>query len=150
MTTHTYAARLTWSGSTGGGVRAYDRAHRVTAPPARTALTLSADPAFRGDPDLLNPEQLLVAAAASCQLLSFLGAAARAGVDVVGYEDRAEGYMDLTDTPARISRILLTPTITTPADPDEVTRLVQVAHEHCYIANSLSSHVQVQPKVVTP
>lgn len=150
MTTHTYAARLTWSGSTGGGVRAYDRAHRVTAPPARTALTLSADPAFRGDPDLLNPEQLLVAAAASCQLLSFLGAAARAGVDVVGYEDRAEGYMDLTDTPTRISRILLTPTITTPADPDEVTRLVQVAHEHCYIANSLSSHVQVQPKVVTP
>lgn len=150
MTTHTYTAQLTWSGSTAEGVRAYDRTHRVTAPPARTGLALSADPAFRGDAELLNPEQLLVAAAASCQLLSFLGAAARAGVDVLAYEDRAAGFMDLTDRPARISRILLAPTVTTPADLDEVARLVRVAHEQCYIANSLTSEVQVQAKVVAP
>lgn len=150
MTTHTYAAHLTWAGSTGDGIRAYSREHAVTAAPAASALTLSADPAFRGDPDLLNPEQLLVAAASSCQLPSFLAVAARAGVDVVGYVDRAEGFMDDADTPARISRITLAPRITTVADPDEVARLVAQGHEGCYIANSLSTEVVVEPTVVAP
>lgn len=150
MTTHTYAAQLAWSGSTAEGIRAYRREHTVSAPPATTGLTLSADPAFRGDPDLLNPEQLLVAAASSCQLLSFLAVAARAGVDVVGYQDHAEGFMDDTDAPARISRITLRPRITTAADPDEVAHLVQQGHERCFIAHSLSSDVVVEPTVVAP
>ncbi len=150
MTIHTYATHLTWSGSTAEGIRGYHREHTVSAPPARTELPLSADPAFRGDPDLLNPEQLLVAAASSCQLLSFLGAAARAGVDVVGYQDEAEGFMDEADTPARISRITLRPRITTAADPDEVARLVQQGHQRCFIANSLTTDVVVEPAVVAP
>src|SRR5690625_7366079 len=49
-------------------------------------LFVSSDAAFRGDAELTNPEQLLVLAASSCQMLSFLGAAARASVDVVSYE----------------------------------------------------------------
>ena len=83
--THTYRTELAWVGSTGVGYDAYDRAHRVDAAPAEAALDLSSDPAFRGDPARLNPEQLLVAAASSCQLLSFLAVAARARLDVVGY-----------------------------------------------------------------
>lgn len=150
MTRHTYAAHLTWAGSTADGIRGYSRQHAVTAPPATSALTLSADPAFRGDAGLLNPEQLLVAAASSCQLLSFLAVAARADVDVVDYEDRAEGFMDDADVPARISRVTLRPRITTSADPDLVARLVEEGHELCFIANSLSGDVVVEPTVVTP
>lgn len=150
MTTHTYATHLTWSGSTGAGIRDYSREHEVTAPPALTGLRLSADPAFRGDPALLNPELLLVAAASSCQLLSFLAVAARAGVDVVGYADEAEGFMDDARAPARISRITLRPRITTGADPEQVARLVHQGHEQCYIANSLSTEVVVEPTVVAP
>lgn len=150
MTRHTYAAHLTWAGSTVDGIRAYSREHAVTAPPAATGLTLSADPAFRGDPDLLNPEQLLVAASSSCQLLSFLAVAARAGVDVVGYEDQAEGFMDDADAPARISRIVLSPRIITAADPDAVAGMVQDGHELCFISNSLLAEVVVEPTVVAP
>ncbi|MDQ6854594.1 MAG: OsmC family peroxiredoxin, partial [Actinomycetota bacterium] len=91
MAVHRYTVSCAWQGSTGGGYDAYDRSHTATAPPARPTLPLSSDPAFRGDPALLNPEQLLVMAAASCQLLSFLAVAARARVDVVDYRDDAEG-----------------------------------------------------------
>lgn len=150
MPTHTYATQLTWSGSTGAGIREYSREHEVAAPPAQTGLRLSADPAFRGDPALLNPEQLLVAAASSCQLLSFLAVAARAGVDIIGYADEAEGFMDDAQTPARISRITLRPRITTAADPEQVVRLVHQGHEQCYIANSLTAEVVLEPTVVTP
>ena len=41
----------------------------------------------KGDPRQLNPEQLLVMAASSCQMLWFLHLAAKARIDVVEYED---------------------------------------------------------------
>jgi len=150
MTTHTYASSVQWEGSTALGYRGYSRAHTAIATPAHSPLSLSADPAFRGDATRLNPEQLLVVAASSCQLLSFLAVAAQYKVDVLGYADSAEGIMDDAVTPARISRIVLRPVVTVAAgtDPLEVVRLAQLAHDGCYIANSLSSAVQLDVTVV--
>ena len=79
--THHYQSRLRWTGSTGSGYEAYEREHRVAVPPATEELRLSSDPVFLGNPDLPNPEQLLVAAASSCQLLMFLALAARSRMD---------------------------------------------------------------------
>ncbi len=110
---------------------------------------MSADPAFRGTPDLLNPEQLLVMAAASCQLLSFLAVAARARVDVVDYQDDAEGEMPEDERPMRITRITLRPRITVRGDVNEerIQHLVEVGHRECFIANSLKTDVVVEPEV---
>ena len=95
---HAYRARCSWSGSTGEGYEQYRREHVGSAPPAGDSLLLSADPAFRGQAEHLNPEQLVALAAASCQLLSFLSVAARARLDVVAYEDDAEGVMPEGDS----------------------------------------------------
>jgi organic hydroperoxide reductase OsmC/OhrA len=112
-------------------------------------MTLSSDPAFRGDPTLLNPEQLLVLAAASCQLLSFLAVAARARLDVREYTDEAEGEMDMDDRLARITRITLRPRIVLASGPERerVEHLVEVAHRECFIANSLSSDMTIEPTI---
>src|SRR5450631_3224215 len=107
MLTHTYATHLVWEGSTAEGYRSYSRDHSGVTVPATQELALSADPAYRGNRDLLNPEQLLVMAASSCQLLSFLAVAARQGFTVLGYTDDAQGWMDVTDTPVRVGRIML-------------------------------------------
>jgi organic hydroperoxide reductase OsmC/OhrA len=146
---HHYLATCAWSGSTGAGYAAYDRSHRGTVPPATSAIELSADPAFRGDPALANPEQLLVLAAASCQLLSFLAVAARARLDVVAYEDRAEGLMPASALPPRITRVLLHPRIVVrpPATEERVRALVETAHRECFIANSLRADVEVFPEI---
>ena len=64
------------------------------SPPSEIELRLSADPVFRGDAAELNPEQLLLVAASSCQLLEFLALAARSRVAVISYEDRASASMD--------------------------------------------------------
>ncbi len=147
---HRYRARCQWSGSTAGGYRAYDRAHSASAPPSVAPLTLSGDPAFGGDPRLLNPEQLLVLAAASCQLLSFLAVAARARVEVVEYVDEAEGMMAESDLPVRITSIVLRPTIRVARGPTvgRVEHLVEVAHHECYVANSLRTPIEILPTVV--
>jgi organic hydroperoxide reductase OsmC/OhrA len=116
---------------------------------------MSADPAFRGDPALLNPEQLLVLSAASCQLLSFLAVAARSRIDVRGYQDAGLAVMTEDGRGGgRISEITLRPRITavTDATEDRLRRLVQLAHDQCYIAASLAFPVTVEPtfEILTP
>ncbi len=146
---HTYRSQLRWEGTTGVGYASYDRTHHVSVPPADAELTLSSDPAFKGDPRLANPEQLLLAAASSCQLLSFLAVAARARIDVLAYDDAAEAVMPEDDLPMRITRITLRPHIVVAAgtDLDRVIRLVETAHHGCYIANTLTAQVVISPTV---
>ncbi|MDQ2727175.1 MAG: OsmC family protein [Actinomycetota bacterium] len=146
---HRYRARCSWSGSTGEGYEHYKREHTASAPPADDSLVLSADQTFLGRPDHLNPEQLVVLAAASCQLLSFLAVAARARIDVVAYADDAEGIMPGDDRPAGLTRIVLRPRIVVVAGPtvERVRHLVEVAHRECYVANSLRTQVDVEPRI---
>ena len=148
--THRYASRLRWDGSTGAGYDSYGREHRVAVPPATTELRLSSDPAFRGDADLPNPEQLLVASASSCQLLMFLALAARSRIEVLEYEDDAEAVMPEDVEPMRITQITLRPRIVVApgTDLDRVGRLVGRAHEGCYIANTLNAAIVVEPTIV--
>ena len=146
--TNRYEAGCRWTGSTGLGFEGYDRAHQATAPPAEELLTLTTGEA-KGDPRLLNPEQLVVMAASSCQLLWFLHLAAKARIDVVEYEDEAVGVMPADENPMRVTRIDLRPRIVVRGRAPEgtVRRLCQLAHKRCYIANSLRSEVTVEPRL---
>lgn len=147
---HPYAVRVAWSGDTGAGYAQYSREHTARLPPAEGVLDLSADRSFAGDPALPNPESLLLAAASSCHLLSFLAVAARAGVVVTAYEDDAEAVLDLDHDPQRMDGVVLRPRIVVGAGTDValVERLSHEAHEQCYIANTLAVDVRVEPLVV--
>lgn len=149
MSTHIYRAACSWKGSTGVGYEHYSREHLAVTVPPTEIMALSADAAFRGDSALLNPEQLVVIAASSCQLLSFLAVAARARVDVIEYRDEAEGMMSENDDPTRLTRIILRPHITVKGKLNEVAvqRLVRLAHRECYIANSLRTWIEVHPEI---
>jgi len=139
-----YQAKLRWEGSTGLGWGRYERAHEAVAPPARQALTLTTGE-NRGDPRLLNPEQLVVMAVSSCQLLWFLHLAAKARVDIVEYADSADAQMPGD----RITAITLRPRIVVASETSEqrVRRLVELAHERCNVANSLRSDVAIEPTI---
>ena len=145
---HRYHVRSHWTGSTAAGWERYDRAHEVTAPPATQALTMTTGERH-GNPDLLNPEQLVLAAASSCQLLWFLHLAAKARIDVIEYEDRASAEMPVHDRPAYITAITLRPRIVVGAAVAEerIRHLVELAHQECNVAGSLRSAVTVEPEV---
>jgi organic hydroperoxide reductase OsmC/OhrA len=146
---HNYASRLEWRGATADGYEHYDRAHTVSVPPSPARLRLSSDGAFRGDAALVNPEQLLLVAASSCQLLSFLAIASHARINVVAYADEAEAVMPADSKPMRITRITLRPRIVIDGEVDEsrVRRYVELAHEHCFIANSVSAEIVLEPRI---
>ncbi len=147
---HTYKTSCSWVGSTASGYESYDRTHRISA--SGQDLTLSSDAAFRGDPSMLNPEELLVMAASSCQLLAFLAVASRARIDIVSYEDEAVGEMPEEEKPMRLTRILLKPRIVVSSEAEvseeRMLRMVEVAHRECFIANSLRTSVEIEPTLV--
>lgn len=148
---HEYRSELRWRGSTADGYDDYDRGHELRLPPAGGEWNLSSDPAFRGDAERPNPEQLLLGAASSCQLLSFLALAARSRIDVVGYEDAATAEMPEDEQPMRIARIVLRPQVVVAAgsDVDRVHRLIERAHDACYVANTLNAEMEIAATVTT-
>jgi organic hydroperoxide reductase OsmC/OhrA len=149
--THEYRVEVEWSDPAGTvDYGSYPRRHLLTGP-ADAAIAASADRVFGGDPRLWNPEQLLVAAAADCHLLSYLALCALRGVVVVDYVDSAVGTM--VDTPGaggRFTGIELFPrvTIAVDSDPERALELHDEAATQCYIAASLNFPVRHHPTVV--
>ena len=102
------------------------------------------------NPNAVDPEEAFVASVASCHMLFFLDFARRAGVVVTSYEDEAEGVMEKgSDGKTRITRVTLRPKIAfggeTP-DPATLDQLHHKAHEACFIANSITSEIMIEPK----
>jgi organic hydroperoxide reductase OsmC/OhrA len=141
----TYTTRLRWEGSSGIGWEDYDRAHMASAPPAEQEIRLTTGES-KGDPSILNPEQLVVMAASSCQALWFLHLAAKARIDVVAYEDDATAMMPEDEG---LSEIVLRPRIVLGAEASEerVRKLLDTAHRHCNIAKSLRTPISIEARV---
>lgn len=86
---HRYDARLSWNGNLGDGTSSYTsygREYSIVVS-GKPELVGTADPAFRGEPDRYNPEELFIAALAACHMLFYLSLCARRGVRVVSYEE---------------------------------------------------------------
>lgn len=149
--THRYEVLVTWTGNTGVGTRSYkeySRAHAIAAG-AKPDILGSADPAFRGEAERWNPEDLLVAALSACHKLWYLHLCADAGITVLDYRDRAEGTMVEGSAPGRFTEVVLRPEvrIAESARLQEASNLHAKAHGQCFIANSVNFPVRCQPRI---
>jgi organic hydroperoxide reductase OsmC/OhrA len=153
---HRYQVTVEWTGNTGTGTdgyRTYDRRHEIDAPDSsKPPIPGSSDPAFRGDRERWNPEELLVASLSACHQLWYLHLCAEAGVVVIAYVDRAEGTMIEEATGAgQFSRVVLRPLVTVAEGTDVVRArgLHADAHAMCFIARSVRFPVEHQPEFRT-
>lgn len=110
----------------------------------------SAAPAYKGDADCVDPEEALVAAVASCHMLTFLAVASKRRFTVDVYHDDAAGLLEKNaDGRLAITRVTLRPRITFSGDreptPEEITQLHDQAHRACFIANSVKAEVVIEP-----
>ncbi len=101
----------------------------------------------------VDPEEAFVASLSSCHLLWFLAIAARQGFVVDRYSDAATGT--LAQGPSgrwMMTRVILRPHVsfTTGKRPTtaEFEAMHHEAHEECYIANSVTTEVVCEPKIV--
>ena len=146
MPTHQFNARVTWRKG-GEGITLGN--HRLELE-GRPAIEMSGAPQYRGDPAKANPEELFTAALASCQLLTYLALAARAGIEVLAYDDGAEATLAIADKKMRVTEVVLRPRITLAAGADlaKARALVESAHGGCFIANSVACAVRIEPEIV--
>lgn len=108
----------------------------------------SGAPEFLGSAVRVDPEQAFVAALSSCHMLTFLAIAARKRLVVESYRDRAVGWLEKNaDGKLAVTRVALRPEVrfAEPQDAAAVAKLHERAHEHCFIANSVTTEVAVEP-----
>jgi organic hydroperoxide reductase OsmC/OhrA len=150
-----YSATLTWDGNLGSGTSdyaSYGRSYRITIP-GKPELAGSADPAFRGEPDVHNPEEFLLASVSACHMLFYLALCSSGGVAVLSYEDEPSGKLALQpDGGGRFEEIVLRPQVALAEGADEALarRLHEVAHQRCFIANSCNFPIRLDPTIALP
>jgi organic hydroperoxide reductase OsmC/OhrA len=150
---HGYRVTVRWTGNTGAGTagyRGYGRDHDVTGDGKPTLIQGSADPAFVGDPQRWNPEELLVSSLAQCHMLSYLALCALKGVVVTGYEDAATGTMrETAGGGGQFTEVVLHPVVTVAEEAmvETATALHEEAHRVCFIASSVAFPVRHAPEV---
>jgi organic hydroperoxide reductase OsmC/OhrA len=155
MKTHRYSVTVRWTGNTGpgtSGYKNYERRHEISAGIAKPVIAGSSDPAFRGDPECWNPEELLVASLSACHQLWYLHLSSAAGIIVADYIDHAEGVMEETaDGSGRFLSVTLRPKVTLAAGSDiaKAQELHSSAHAKCFIANSVNFPVHHEPETRT-
>ncbi len=117
----------------------------VTVP---ASASPSVVPAPYSNPAHVDPEEAFVASVSSCHMLTYLYLASRQGFQVDAYVDEAVGVMAKNEKAVSwVSAVTLHPQISysgakrpTPADEE---RLHHLAHEQCFIANSIKTQVTV-------
>lgn len=148
---HKYAIQVVWTGNRGTGTSsysAYGRQHIISAG-SKPDIAGSSDPAFRGNSDRWNPEELMVAAASACHKLWYLHLCAEAGIVVMDYSDEAEGIMLDTLEHGAFTEIVLRPTVKIRSgdDIEKAHELHHTAHNKCYIANSVNFPIKCEPRI---
>ena len=151
-----HRARVTWERGEGDFLRRrYSRAHRwsfdggLTVPASASPHIVSAP---YSDPSGLDPEEAFVASLSSCHMLCFLARAAQAGFVADSYADDAEGTLEKnSEGRLSITRVTLSPAVLFSGErrpsPEEIEHLHHLAHEDCFIANSVKAEIVCTPRM---
>ena len=151
---HEYRATVTWKRESGATFtdQRYSRGHTWTFDGGITVPGSSSPHSVKLPYSLaeaIDPEEALVAALSSCHMLTFLYVAAKQGYVIDAYADEAVGVMSKNERGRLwVSKVTLAPAITFSGEkrptPEQWDTLHHLAHEECYIANSVKSEVVVQ------
>jgi len=116
-----------------------------------SALQTAPPPQFDGPGDRWSPETLLVAAVASCYVLTFRAIAAIGGLSWLSMRCVVRGTVTRVERVTQFSEFCLTVDLTVPAGTDEehARQLLARAKHACLITHSLKGSVVLDAKVET-
>ena len=108
----------------------------------------SAAAAFLGNAEMVDPEQAFVASLSACHMLTFLAVVSQKKFTVESYEDHAVGILAKNaQGKMAVTEVTLSPRITfSGQQPDEqaLHQLHETAHRECFIANSVTTKVNIK------
>ncbi|MFZ3204519.1 MAG: OsmC family protein [Pseudomonas sp.] len=103
------------------------------------------------DAAAVDPEEAFIASLSSCHMLWFLAIAGNQGFCVDRYHDEARGQMSANAAGKLfIARVTLRPAVqfsgTRLPSREQIAQMHHQAHEECFIANSVRTEVDCQPR----
>jgi peroxiredoxin-like protein len=121
-----------------------------TAADGKPVLTNAPPAQFGGPGDAWSPEDLLVAAVASCFILTFRAIARASGLAWNELACSAEGTLDKADGATRFTGMALNAQLTVPAgvSADKAERLLHKAEAGCLVSRSLNTEARLQTQIV--
>ncbi|WP_163409241.1 OsmC family protein [Flavobacterium ajazii] len=137
---HLFKANLNWTSKTEKEETSkfYSKIHQIKIE-GKPVLDVSAAKAFKGDPELYNPEDLLLSSLVSCHMMSYLYVCSQNGIEVLEYVDNAEGTLEVSaDGSGRFTEVRLYPKVKI-ANRDQIELALELhkkANQLCFIANS--------------
>jgi organic hydroperoxide reductase OsmC/OhrA len=138
---HLFKAELKWASNQNqedSTKRFYSKNHQIKIE-GKPVLNISAAKAFKGDPELYNPEDLLLSSLVSCHMMSYLYVCAQNGIEVLEYSDNAEATLEVSeDGSGRFVEVKLYPKVKI-SNSDKTglaLGLHKKANQLCFIANS--------------
>jgi organic hydroperoxide reductase OsmC/OhrA len=126
------------------------RAGLVTAD-RKSPLRVACPPEESGGLETWTPESLLIAAVDASVMATFSALAEVRGLEIVSYDSRAEGEIDIFDGGARFVRVVIRPRVVV-ADGSaiaEVQRALDDAHGLSVIARSMNAEVVIESIIET-
>ena len=129
----------------GGGPTGY----AALSAPRLPAIASAPPAAFDGPGDAWSPEQLLLAAVATCFAFTLRAVAQVSGVNFVSLELAVEGRVDRDQGQMRFTEIVLRPRLLVPAstEPVRTMRVLEKAHCTCLVSASLTTPVRLEPEI---
>lgn len=118
--------------------KVYNKSHQIKIE-GKQVLDVSAAKAFKGDPELYNPEDLLLSSLVSCHMMSYLYVCSQNKIEVLEYSDNAEATLEVSeDGSGRFTKVRLKPKVKI-TNPDQIELALNLhfkANQLCFIANS--------------
>jgi organic hydroperoxide reductase OsmC/OhrA len=136
---HLFKAELNWtSKKEDSSSKNSSKNHQIKIE-GKPVLGVSAAKAFKGDPSLYNPEDLLLSSLVSCHMMSYLYVCSQSGIEVLEYSDNAEATLEVSpDGSGRFIEAKLFPKVKI-SNPDQIELALDLhfkANQLCFIANS--------------
>lgn len=129
----------------------YQKSHRISIE-GKADIQVSAAKAFKGDPNLYNPEDLLLSSLVSCHMMSYLYVCSQNNIEVISYQDTATATLETTqDGSGRFVEANLNPQVVI-SDPMKIELALSLhkrANELCFIANSCNFPISHRPNCVS-
>jgi len=148
----TYKATVAWNRNDQNFIdNKYSRAHQwhfdggakieASASPHIVPLPYSVE-------ENIDPEEAFIASLSSCHMLFFLSIAAKKNLVVDSYKDNANGLLEKgAEGKMAMTLVTLNPLISYSGKqptPEEVQKIHHLAHQQCFIANSVKTTIEIK------
>ena len=136
---HEYKARLNWTGEKEGTLSCDGKPDIFGACP----------PEFGGHENIWTPEDMFVASIELCTMSTFLWLAGKQRLEIRSYKSEAIGKASMSEGKMKYVSLVVKPEIAV-FEEDDIARAEKVfgdIEKWCLITNSISTQVDIHPKV---